>query len=215
MARQLRVAQRDRTRVFWGAPPTVAVANVRSGWSQDQIEQDLIERSEDMYHYDHRAGGSRPSHPVFLQRRLFDPSALATPVELGEPQLVTWGLRDVRALAIDPDVEMRRLAALSPWVIDADLQTVLATDPDETVVLNLLKRVDPHREANLHILASRHTAARRELARRNLTTATLLTIIDDQDDEVRWAARATLERRGVVASGELEWSTIDDRRARA
>src|SRR5690606_7222203 len=126
----------------------------------------LPRRTTTMYHHDHYANGSQPASRAFLQRRLFDPSALPRPVEPGEPQLATWGLRDVRALAIDPDVEMRRLAALSPWVIDADLQTVLATDPDETVVLNLLKRVDPHREANLHILASRHTAARRELARR-------------------------------------------------
>ncbi len=167
-----------------------------------------------MYQYDHRAGGMQPTRRAFLQRRLFDPHALARPDDLGEPQLASWGLRDVRALAIDPDVEMRRLAALSPWVIDADLQTVLATDPDETVVLNLLERVDPHREANVHILASRHTAARRELACRNLTTETLLTIVDDPDDVVRRAVRTTLERRGVVAAGELEWSAVDDRRVR-
>lgn len=138
-------------------------------------------------------------HRAFLQRRLFDPSTLTESTSKGEPQLREWPLRDIRALAIDLDVEMRRLAALSPWVIDRDLQTVLATDPDEEVVLNLLSKVDPHREANLHLLAGPHQRARRELARRNLTTETLLTVVDDADAVVRTAARATLERRGVLA----------------
>ena len=47
---------------------------------------------------------------------------------------------------------------------------------------------------------ARHTRARRELAQRNLTSETLILLIDDHDHEVRTPARATLERRGVVAS---------------
>ena len=42
-----------------------------------------------------------------------------------------------------------------------------------------------------------HREARRLLARRNLTTATLLTVVDDHDEAVRDAALATLMWRGV------------------
>jgi len=31
-----------------------------------------------------------------------------------------WRLKDLRALAIDADVEILRLATFSPWVIDAE-----------------------------------------------------------------------------------------------
>jgi hypothetical protein len=134
-----------------------------------------------------------------IQLRLFPQHTARTVEPLDEPQLRNWSLRDIRALAIDIDVEIRRMAALSKWVVDSDLQLVLATDPDEQVVLNLLSQVDPHAEANHHILASPHTLARRELARRNLATASLLALVDDSDEVVRTAARTTLERRGVLA----------------
>lgn len=135
-----------------------------------------------------------------IQLRLFPLHTVSTPEPIDEPQLRTWQLRDIRALAIDLDVEMRRLAALSPWVIDSDLQRVLSTDPDEQVVLNLLSRVDPHVEALHFILTGPHALARRELARRNLPTTSLLTLVDDSDEAVRTAARTTLERRGVLTN---------------
>jgi len=109
-----------------------------------------------------------------------------------------WPLLDVRALALDPDVEVRRLAALSNLNWDIELQRVVATDPDEDVVMNLLARIDPPKEIVRLILDGPHTRARRELAQRNLTSETLMLLIDDHDHEVRTSARATLERRGVV-----------------
>jgi len=133
-----------------------------------------------------------------IQLRAFPLHTVCPPEPIDEPQLRDWQLRDIRALAIDPDVEMRRMAALSPWALDADLQRVLSTDPDEQVVLNLLSQVDPHAEANHFILNGPHTLARRELARRNLATSSLLTLVDDSDEMVRTSARATLERRGVL-----------------
>ncbi len=133
-----------------------------------------------------------------IQLRLFPLHTVSTPEPIDEPQLRTWQLRDIRALAIDLDVEMRRLAALSPWVIDADLQRVLSTDPDEQVVLNLLSQVDTHAEANHCILTGPHTLARREPARRNLPTPSLLALIDDPDEVLRAATRTTLERRGIA-----------------
>lgn len=131
------------------------------------------------------------------QLRLFTIRAAATATP--RPADTRHGLSDIKAFAIDPEVENRRMAALSPMATDADLQLTLASDPDEQVVLNLLDNVDPHREANLAILAGPHRRARRELARRNLTTATLLTIVDDADPVVRRSARETLEQRGVLA----------------
>ena len=110
-----------------------------------------------------------------------------------------WSLTDVRALALDPDVRMRRLAALSNLNIDIELQRVVATDPDQAVVMNLLARVDPSREITRLIFAGPHTKARRELASRNLTSESLLLVVDDEDDQVRESALATLGRRGVLA----------------
>ena len=78
------------------------------------------------------------------------------------------------------------------------VQQVLASDPDEQVVLNLLSQVDTHAEANHCILTGPHALARRELAGRNLATSSLLTLIDDPDEVVRTAARTTLERRGIA-----------------
>lgn len=134
-----------------------------------------------------------------IQLRRFPRTAVLKPKPIDEPQLRSWPLRDIRALAIDLDVEMRRMAALTGWAIDADIQRVLASDPDGQVVLNLLSQVDPHAEATHFILTGPHTAARRDLARRNLSTSTLLTLVDDHDEVVRSAARATLERHGVLA----------------
>ena len=106
-----------------------------------------------------------------IQLRAFPLHTVCPPEPIDEPQLRDWQLRDIRALAIDPD---------------------------EQVVLNLLSQVDPHAEANHFILNGPHTLARRELARRNLATSSLLTLVDDSDEMVRTSARTTLERRGVL-----------------
>lgn len=109
-----------------------------------------------------------------------------------------WNLIDVRALAIDPDVEMRRIAALSNWNCDIRLQRVLASDPDESVVVNMLTRIDPPLEVLCTIFAGPHVHARRLLAARNLPTSLLVQLADDCDDEVRRSVICTLRRRGVL-----------------
>lgn len=109
-----------------------------------------------------------------------------------------WALVDVRALAIDPDVEMRRIAALSNWNCDIRLQRVLASDPDESVVVNMLSRIDPPLEVLQTIFAGPHQHSRRLLATRNLPTSLLVQLTDDHDDEVRRLVICTLRRRGVL-----------------
>ncbi|CAE7842405.1 unnamed protein product, partial [Symbiodinium sp. KB8] len=150
--------------------------------------------------YTHHTTNPQHGGRGVIQLRLFPLHTVGVVEPCDDPQIRHWSLPDIRALAIDLDVEMRRLAALSNWVVDADLQRVLATDPDEGVVLNLLSKVDPHAEANRLILTGPHTRARRELARRNLTTATLLPLIEDTDEVVRAAAHSTLERRGQLVT---------------
>jgi hypothetical protein len=115
----------------------------------------------------------------------------------GPDELEGWALCDVKAFALDPEVRLRRLAALSRMTIDRDLQRTLAADPDERVVLAMLARVDPSIEANLLIIQGPHVEARRVLAERNLTTPSLLLLAFDDDHQARTSARHRLEARGV------------------
>lgn len=138
-----------------------------------------------------------PQHTDGLQLRLI---ALADvdPYRFEDP-LQGWSLTDVRALALDPEVTVRRVAALSVWNWDIRLQEVLASDPDETVVMNLLSRVDPSISSTRLILDGPHPEARRALARRNLVSEILFGLIHDTDQEVQWSARKTLVRRCLLA----------------
>jgi hypothetical protein len=108
-------------------------------------------------------------------------------------------LTNVKAFALDPDVQMRLLAARSRMNIDTGLQRILATDPDERVVLALLSSVDPGVEACELIIDGPHIHARRDLARRNLTSALLEPLAGDPDPLTRRLAQATLERRMITA----------------
>lgn len=112
--------------------------------------------------------------------------------------LERWEFADVFALAFDPEDHVRRLAALSNWNWDIRLQRVLAVDPDESVVLNLLSRIDPPAEIANTILTGPHLEARRLLAARPLSSDTLRRLVDDEDECVRCAARRTLGSRGVL-----------------
>ena len=109
-----------------------------------------------------------------------------------------WALVDVCAMAIDPDPKVRRVAALSDWNWDIRLQRVLAHDPDELVVLNLLSRVDPPLEVVQIILAGPHRWARRVLAARNLPTGLLVQLLVDHDSGVQRSAVTTLRRRAAL-----------------
>ncbi len=129
----------------------------------------------------------------YLQLWLFDASAYSG--RGVEDPLAGWTLPDVRAFAIDVELEIRLAAAASRWNVDARLQQVLAVDPDEEVVLALLDHVDPCVEAVERIVAGPHVAARRELARRNLRTELLERLARDADPVASGAARSTLARR--------------------
>jgi hypothetical protein len=146
---------------------------------------------------------AHPTHTLYcpwcLQLRLFDLNDVDPYVFVDE--LEGWSLTDVRAFALDPERHIRVLAALSNYNIDVTLQAALASDPDEAVVLALLSRVDPSAEVNRLIISGPHVAAKRELARRNLTTATLQLLAVDDDPITRELAQARLVTRGVVAEG--------------
>jgi hypothetical protein len=129
----------------------------------------------------------------YLQLSLFDASEYAG--RAVEDPLAGWALRDVLALAVDVEPELRMLAASVRWNGDARLQRLLASDPEERVVLALLDRVDPGVEAAEIILAGPHVAARRELARRPLRTDLLERLANDADPVASAAARRTLARR--------------------
>ena len=133
------------------------------------------------------------SQDQHLQLWLFDASAFG-----GRPYedpLAGWSLSDVRAFAIDVDVELRLAATASRWNLDVRLQEVLASDPDERVVLALLDHVDPDLEVCRQLAHSPFVAVRRELAGRNLRTELLEVLAADADEITNSTARLALDRR--------------------
>jgi hypothetical protein len=104
-------------------------------------------------------------------------------------------LTDVRAFAMDPDLQTRLHAAASRWNWDLRVQLALAADEHERVVLTLLDAVDPYREVVDVIIDGSHVAARRVLAGRNLLTELLERLADDPDPVTAETARRTLAAR--------------------
>jgi hypothetical protein len=131
----------------------------------------------------------------YLQLRLFKLGNIDPYVFVDE--LEGWSLTNVKALALDPDVKIRQLAALSNMNLDAGLQRTLCTDPAESVVLTLLSRIDPTVEMVHLIAAGPHIQARRNVARRNLMTPLLELLAEDNDTTTRELAQARLVTRGI------------------
>jgi hypothetical protein len=131
----------------------------------------------------------------YLQLRLFKLGNIDPYVFVDE--LEGWSLTNVKALALDPEVRIRELAALSNMNLDAGLQRTLCTDPAESVVLTLLSRVDPTVEMVHLIAAGPHIQARRNVARRNLMTPLLELLAEDNDTTTRELAQARLVTRGI------------------
>ena len=131
----------------------------------------------------------------YLQLRLFKLGNIDPYVFVDE--LEGWSLTNVKALALDPEVKIRQLAALSNMNLDAGLQRTLCTDPAESVVLTLLSRIDPTVEMVHLIAAGPHVQARRNVARRNLTTPSLQLLAEDNDTTTRELAQARLVTRGI------------------
>ena len=111
---------------------------------------------------------------------------------------------DVRAFALDPDLEVRLQAAASRGNWDLRVQLQLAVDDDERVVLALLDHVDPYREVCDKIIDGPHVAARRELAGRNLLTELLERLAADADPETAERAKRTLDARSGRTSVTAE-----------
>jgi hypothetical protein len=131
----------------------------------------------------------------YLQLRLFKLGNIDPYVFVDE--LEGWSLTNVKALALDPEVRIRELAALSNMNLDAGLQRTLCTDPAESVVLTLLSRIDPTVEMVHLIAAGPHIQARRNVARRNLMTPLLELLAEDNDTTTRELAQARLVTRGI------------------
>lgn len=127
------------------------------------------------------------------QLRLFD---LVSPErDVAFDPLAGWSLGDVRALAIDPDPEVRIAVAASRWTWDLGVQEVLASDPEVRVVLALLDHVDPSREVCEVIIDGPHVEARQVLASRPLSTALLERLVANDDPATSADAAAVLARR--------------------
>jgi hypothetical protein len=135
-----------------------------------------------------------PRHHI--QLRLFALSEVDPRVHVDD--LARMSLTDVKAFALDPDVQMRLLAARSRMNLDAGLQRILATDPDERVVLTFISSVDPGIEACELIIAGPHVRARQDLGRRNLTTDLLQLLASDSDPTTSGLARVRLIMRGIA-----------------
>jgi hypothetical protein len=131
----------------------------------------------------------------YLQLRLFKLGNIDPYVFVDE--LEGWSLTSVKALALDPEVRIRQLAALSNMNLDAGLQRTLCTDPDESVVLTLLSRIDPTVDMVHLITAGPHIQARRNLARRNLMTRLLELLAEDNDTITSELAKARLVTRCI------------------
>lgn len=95
----------------------------------------------------------------------------------------TTSLVALKSFATDPVPEVRAAVTLNQLIVDADVQSTLAADPDERVVLALLHSRTPHRAACEQILRSRHSQARALLGSRRLSAGLLhLLEIDERRD---------------------------------
>ena len=104
-------------------------------------------------------------------------------------------LRQLRRLVTDDEVLVRRACALNPFVIDLDIQLVLAADSDARVVHRMLNTCDPYREVIPVLLASRHLSVRRRLLGLNLLNDLLVELGRDSDPEVALFADLILQFR--------------------
>ena len=104
-------------------------------------------------------------------------------------------LRQLRRLATDDEVLVRRSCARNPFVIDLDIQLVLAADSDARVVHRMLNTCDPYREVVPVLLASPHRSVRKRLLGLNLLDDLLLELSRDPDPEISLFAALTLQFR--------------------
>lgn len=107
----------------------------------------------------------------------------------------------LRALVHDPDAVVRYAALYNPFVVDADIQAVLAADPEPEIVVGLLQCVSPTAAVCRIVLDGPHEEARRLLARMRIGSGWLKELAHDDDLTTRCIARARLDVRGELTSG--------------
>lgn len=90
--------------------------------------------------------------------------ALHPDVRVRRHLAVTGPLGTLRRLVHDPNPAVRYAAACNPRVVDVEVQRALAGDSDVRVVLQLLARVTPDREAALIVANGQHPEAAAAIA---------------------------------------------------
>jgi len=114
-------------------------------------------------------------------------------------QIATHGsLRQLRALAQDENLSVRAQCAENGFIIDLDLQLMLAMDPEPVVIHAMLDRVDPYREVVEVLVDSPHRSVRARLATLNISTELLQRLAGDTDEKVSGIARTRLEQRASM-----------------
>lgn len=117
---------------------------------------------------------------------------------------LTGPLGVLRALVHDPDPHVRSAVLDNPFIADADLQAVLAADPEAEIVVGLLRRISPTAEVCRIVMEGPHPEARRILARMRIGSSRLKTLAHDQDLITRCIARSRLDVRGELGPAVLD-----------
>ncbi|MEI6404074.1 MAG: hypothetical protein WCP59_18015 [Actinomycetota bacterium] len=101
----------------------------------------------------------------------------------------------LRRLVVHPDPYIRWVAAHNPFAIDADIQLVLAADPDPRVVTALVEAITLTVDACMVIAAGPHSEVKRTLAARPLGDDLLDLLAADRDRVTARCARGQLSQR--------------------
>lgn len=126
---------------------------------------------------------------------LYEVMATHPSVEIRGATAAGCSLGLLRQFAADPDPYVRWSATKNRFAIDADVQEILAADPDGRVVLGLIHFLDPGVGAIRIIIASHHSDAKQILAGRGLRTELIQELAGDRDPTVRAIARRNLAHR--------------------
>lgn len=150
----------------------------------------------------HLAGQPTDAPGVAWRRNLYEAYLSHPEVAVRCAIAANGSLAVLRLAALDADPAVRFACTFNPFVIDADVQLILAADSELTVVQSLLDHVDPYLETAWVIVKSPHRLARLRLARRQLRTELLEALGHDRHRSVRIAAAISLGCRqpcGVAA----------------
>ena len=135
-------------------------------------------------------------------RYLYYSVLLVNPDPLARLALARTGpLGVLRALVYDPDPTVRYGILENPMVVDADIQAALAADPEEAIVVGLLKTVSPSRRCSAAIIAGPHSKAKQLLASYRVSSNTLESLAQSSDSLTRITAKKQLAGRRQLTQG--------------